>query len=206
MRLIQYILYVFGAYPSSSVHLFHVLIQEKRNITLPINTSIFPIASFNLYKDAFSRRSSQGNPQLPSYISPLYSQYLLPYGLSTNNFIEVHPFDYYILRFLYSIHYLKATKIVEGNLIHQIYHPNVPIKANLATNLFVQYINFIIKPDQPTKPSIESSFSAQSRPDMFLLQAVNELWLNVDCRIPNNWKTLLEQSIKQSLEVGLVVL
>lgn len=199
------ILYVMGAYPTTSFHLFPVLLKETRLITLSLNTSVFPPVSFKAFVDAMA---VQGNTNgrinaLPSSISPLYSQYLVYFGSPKNNRFEIHPFDYFILRFLHCIHFLNVSKVFSATTIQQIQNPTKEIGSILAVQLFIHYMNYLINPSLPSKPSIlsNSSIPSISRPDMFMLHSINELWLNRDSRIINDWYSLLKQCSHHNTQV-----
>lgn len=185
------ILSVMGAYPQTSFHLFPILLDETRSITLPLNTAIFPAASFKSFVDAIV---DQTNKTLPNTISPLYSKFLIHYGSPKNNQYDVHPFDYFILRYLHSMNYLNVPRVYNHEFIHVLQKPCSPTSNILALNLFLHYLNRIITPDRPVKPSMSSSVTpSMSQPDLFFIHALSELWLNGDSRLVNDWYLLFRQ-------------
>lgn len=191
------ILYVMGAYPNTSFHLFPLLLKEPRSITLPLNTSIFPALSFKSFVDERAIQGAANGKNIPfsSSIAPLYSKYLQFFGTPKNNVIEVHPFDYFILRYLHCIHYLNVSKVYSFPVIQQIQNPTKETGSILAIQLFIHYMTYLIDPSQPSKPMITNSpIPSIARPDLFFLHSICELWLNRDSRIANDWFLLFKQS------------
>ena len=191
-----------GAFPENKFHLFPVLLMETRPITLPLNTSIFPAMSFKNYIDTASTDSK--SPSLFP-VSPLFSQFLNLYKIPKNNMMEIHPFEYFILRYLHSLNYLPVKRVYYHSLLSQIHNPIKPQGSILAIQLFLHYLYYLMHPNNPTKPMISSisSIPSLARPDMFFLQAINELWLNRDDRIINDWPSFLRQCSHQQTPVIL---
>lgn len=191
------ILSVMGAYPKTSFHLFPVLLKETRSITLPLNTSVFPPLSFKDFVDELATRGAVNRKSDPfsSSLSPLYSQYLHVFGSPKNNIIEVHPFDYFILRYLHCIHFLNVDKVYSFPVIQRIQNPIEETGSILAVQLFIQYMTYLIDPSQPSKPVItNTSIPSIARPDFFFLHSICELWLNRDRRLSNDWLILFNQA------------
>ena len=202
----ELVIAVMGMYPSASFHMLSVLLQD--NLTrIPLRTRLFPPFSFKQFMDVFSTTQTvKGKPDVsvvkyPPSVSPLYTQFLsrcpVPTGKDT---IDVTPFEFYMLRLLKCLGELRADPQCSGpsQLLHLRTAPPPETTGILAVQLFLHYITYFINVDSPTKPTITANSITPSlqRPDMFLLYAVDELWLK-DEFFKDDWFFFFQQSSRQ---------
>lgn len=207
MSLPELVLAVFGCYPENHFHLFPVLLQDSGNVYLPLSTKLFPPRSFDSF---ISLYLTSPTATFPSTTPALYSQFL-SHNPSSNSkdTIDVTPYEYFILRFLRCIADLSINPLYSFQLPSETpesLKSAETTRGATAVQLFIQIMNFVIRPNSPSKPLRATSSRSPSfqRPDFFLLSAVSELWLSRDSCL-SDWNRLFQTCLSRSVSMSFSV-
>lgn len=206
--LTELVLAVMGAYPEKKFHLFPLLLQDYRKLFIRLGIQGFPTNSCKRFMDTFFTESAKVDPkapvkpiQFPPTIHSFYTQFLAINPPKEHDYLEVTPYEYYIIRFLTCIASLQVEPIAKTDSSLQLLHRNEK-HTILAVQLFLHYLYYLINPQHPTKPSITNSQRPSlQRSDLFFLSAISELWLSRDDTIPDDLGFLIRECSHQSLPV-----
>ena len=210
--LTELVLAVMGAYPEKKFHLFPLLLQDYRKLFIRLGIQAFPANSCKRFMDTFFTESAKVDPkvpvkpiQFPPTIHSFYTQFLAMNPPKERDYLEVTPYEYYIIRFLTCIASLQVEPIAKTDSSLQLLHRNEK-HTILAIQLFLHYLHFLINPQQPTKPSITNNQRPSfQRSDLFFLSAISELWLSRDDTIPDDLAFLIRECSHQSLPVLSII-
>ena len=197
-----------GAYPDKKFHLFPLLLQDYRKLLIRLSVQAFPANSFKRFMDTLFAETAKLDPkappkpiQFPPTIHSFYTQFFTVSPPKERDYLEVTPYEYYIIRFLTCIASLQVEPLAKTDSSLQLLHRNEK-HTILAVQLFIHYLHFLVDPKQPTKPSISSNqHPSLQRSDSFFLSAIAELWLSRDDTIPDDLGFLLREGSHQSLPV-----